>query len=264
MPTHADSLLRCVRRIASEAGRVPDDSVLLTRFLTGRDPAAFDTLVARHGPMVLRVCQRVLGNRHDAEDALQATFLVLARKAASVRPAGALAAWLHGVAYRVASGARAVARRRHREQPTPDLDPPDPRPDPLSELTAREALQILEDEVQRLPRAYRLPVVLCCLHGITQEEAARQLGWTAGSVKGRLERGRSRLHARLARRGLTLTSALASLEVSRVGASAGMPARLAEATVRAARSFAVGTEAAGAAVSARAMTLAEGAAASHA
>jgi WD40 repeat protein len=116
MPTHTDRLLRCVRRIASQAGREPDDSELLTRFLTGRDPAAFEALVARHGPMVLRVCQRVLGNRDDAEDAFQATFLILARKAASVRPPGALAAWLHGVAYRVASGARAVARKGRLER----------------------------------------------------------------------------------------------------------------------------------------------------
>src|SRR5258708_20499106 len=86
MPTQADRLLRCIRRIASQAGPEPGDSELLTRFLTGRDPAAFEALVTRHGPMVLRVCQHVLGNRHDAEDAFQATFLVLPRKAASVRP----------------------------------------------------------------------------------------------------------------------------------------------------------------------------------
>jgi RNA polymerase sigma factor (sigma-70 family) len=239
MPTHADRLLRCVHRIASQANREPDDSVLLTRFLTGRDPAAFEALVARHGPMVLRVCQRVLGNRHDADDAFQATFLILARKAAGVRPPGALAAWLHGVAYRVASGARAAARRRRREQPTPDLDPPDPRPDPLAELTAREALRILEDEVQRLPRAYRLPVVLCCLHGVSQEEAARCLGWTPGSVKGRLERGRKRLHQRLAGRGLGLAVALALVEFSR-GTAAGLAPALAASTAKAAVAFAAG------------------------
>jgi RNA polymerase sigma factor (sigma-70 family) len=236
MPTHADRLLRCVRRIASQAGPESDDSGLLTRFLTDRDSAAFEALVARHGPMVLRVCQRVLGNRHDAEDAFQATFLVLARKAASVCPPGALAAWLHGVACRVALGARAAARRWLGEGLAPDLAPPDPRPDPLTELTAREALRILEEEVQHLPESYRLPVVLCCLHGVSQEEAARQLGWTPGSVKGRLERGRQRLHRRLVTRGLGLGAALALVELSR-GTATGLTGTLAEATAKAALAF---------------------------
>src|SRR5260370_34571392 len=159
MPTHTDRLLRCICRIASQAGPEPGDSELLTGYLTGRDPAAFEALVARHGPMVLRVCQHVLGNRHDAEDAFQATFLGLARKAASVRPPGALAAWLHGVAYHVALGARTAALRRRHESLAPDLAP-DPRPDPLTAVTAREALRLLEAEVPRLPRAYRPPLVL--------------------------------------------------------------------------------------------------------
>jgi RNA polymerase sigma factor (sigma-70 family) len=167
MPSRSGRLLRCVHRIAAQVGPGPNDSGLLASFLTGRDPSAFEAMVARHGPMVLRVCQHILGNQHDAEDAFQATFLVLARKAGSVRPAGCLAAWLHGVACRIALGARATARRRHREPLAPDLAPPDPRPDPLAELTAREALRILEEEVQRLPEAYRLPVVLCCLHGLS-------------------------------------------------------------------------------------------------
>jgi RNA polymerase sigma factor (sigma-70 family) len=237
MPTHADHLLRCVRRIASHAGPEPDDAGLLSRFLSGRDPAAFEALVARHGPMILRVCRHVLGNRQDAEDAFQATFLVLARKAASVRPPDALAAWLHGVACRVALGARAATRRRSREGLTPDLAPPDPRPEPLEELTAREALGIIEEEVQRLPESYRLPVVLCCLHGLSQEEAARRLGWTPGSVKGRLERGRQRLHRRLVRRGLGLGAALALAELSR-GTAAALPGALAGATAKVALGFA--------------------------
>src|SRR5262252_2101297 len=126
MPARADRLLRCVRRMACHPGPAPEDSGLLTRFLTGRDPAAFEALVARHGPMVLRVCQHVLGNRHDAEDAFQATFLVLARKAASIRPPGYLASWLHGVAYRVALGARTAARRRLPEPLASAFAPPDP------------------------------------------------------------------------------------------------------------------------------------------
>jgi RNA polymerase sigma factor (sigma-70 family) len=241
MPARADRLLRCVRRMTCHAGPAPDDSGLLTRFLTTRDPAAFEALVARHGPMVLRVCQHMLGNRQDAEDAFQGTFQVLARKAANVRPPGALAGWLHGVAYHVALKARKAALRRRHEGLAPDFAPPDPRPDPLTELTAREALQILEEEVQRLPEAYRLPVVLCCLNGATQEEAARQLGCTPGSVKGRLERGWARLHARLARRGFTLSAALAAVELSRSPA----PAALIAATARQALAFAAGQEAPG-------------------
>src|SRR5947209_5793192 len=100
MAARADRLIRYVRRIASQVGPVSDDATLLTRFLACQDPAAFEALVVRHGPMVLRVCRRLLADGHDAEDAFQATFLVLAQKAACVRPAGAVAGWLHGVAYR--------------------------------------------------------------------------------------------------------------------------------------------------------------------
>jgi RNA polymerase sigma factor (sigma-70 family) len=236
MPTRTDPLLGCVRRIATQARPEPDDFDLLSRFQADGDSTAFEALVDRHGPMVLRVCRHVLGNRHDAEDAFQATFLVLARKAAGVRTSGCLAAWLHGVAYRVALGARTAARRRRRDSLT-GVTPADPRPDPLSELTAREALQILEEEVQRLPKAYRLPVVLCCLHGLSQEEAARQLAWSPGSVKGRLERGRKQLHERLARRGLGLAAALAAAELSR-GTAVALPGCLAASTARVAAAFA--------------------------
>jgi RNA polymerase sigma factor (sigma-70 family) len=188
--------------------------------------------------MVLRVCRRVLGNRHDAEDAFQATFLVLARKTATVRPPDALAAWLHGVACRVALAARTGAAR-HPLREAPDLAPADRRPDPLSELTAREALEILDEEVRRLPMTYRLPVILCCLEGLSQEEAARQLGCSPGAVKGRLERGRARLRERLTRRGLTLPVALAAAGIDQ-RASMGLAASLAEATVRSAVAFVAG------------------------
>jgi RNA polymerase sigma factor (sigma-70 family) len=255
MPIRADRLLHHVRQVAYQAPADSDDAALLAAFVAGRDPTAFAALVARHGPMVLRVCRRVLGNRHDAEDAFQATFLVLARKAASIRRGAALAAWLHGVACRVARGARTASiRRRRRESAASPLAPPEP--DPLAELTAREALQLLDEEVQRLPRSYRLPIILCCLEGLSQEEAARRLGWTSGSVKGRLERGRKRLHQELARRGLGLAAALAVVEVSR-GAAAGLPAELAGATVKAAVAFAAGESAAAGPVSAELTALAE-------
>jgi RNA polymerase sigma factor (sigma-70 family) len=240
--------------MAAQAGPLRDDFALLSRFLASGDAAAFESLVARHGPMVLGVCRRVLGNWHDAEDAFQATFLVLAQKAVSIRPSGCLAGWLHGVAYHVALGARTAARRRRRQQLAPDLVPADPRPDPLADLSAREALQILEEEVQRLPAAYRVPMVLCCLQGLTQEEAARQLGCTPGSVKARLERGRQRLQRRLAGRGLTLAAALPLVEVARAGG--GPDAALVAATASAAAAVAAGTAAKTGVVSAEIAALA--------
>jgi RNA polymerase sigma factor (sigma-70 family) len=219
-----------VRHLHQPVG--PPDAALLERFIGHRDEAAFAALVARHGPMVLRVCRRAIGDVHAADDAFQATFLVLARRATAVRRPEALAAWLHGVAHRVALKARAAfARRSIHETALPEPGPCDPRPDPLEDLSARELLGLLDAEVRQLPEAYRLPVILCCLEGHTQEEAARLLGWSAGSVKGRLERGRARLHARLARRGLTLSAGLLAAEFSRSGASASVPVLLARRTL---------------------------------
>jgi RNA polymerase sigma factor (sigma-70 family) len=222
------------------------DAALLGRFERLRDEHAFADLVARHGPMVLNVCRRVLGDAHDAEDAFQATFLVLARKAGSLGRPGALAGWLYGVASRVALKARSArTRRRDGTGLEGAPEPPDPRPDPLAELTARDLLHILEEEVQRLPGAYRLPIILCCLEGLSQEDAARQLGWTAGAVKGRLERGRKRLHERLARRGLALPAALTVVEVSRGTAMAGRWLSLLQETVKAATLLGAGQPAPG-------------------
>jgi len=234
MAPTAALFLRHLRRQADPG----PDALLLDRFVRRHDESAFAALVARHGPMVLRVCRRTLGDRHVAEDAFQATFLILARRAGTIRRQASLAAWLHGVARHAALKARDAGRRRH-ESPAADLAPPDPHPDPLSALTAREALRILDEEVQGLPEPYRLPVILCCLEGHTQEDAARQLGWTPGSVKGRLERGRKCLHQRLVRRGLTLAAAVALVEVAR-GTAAGLGGALAASTVRAALAFAAG------------------------
>jgi RNA polymerase sigma factor (sigma-70 family) len=259
MAARSDRLLRYVRRLALRAGRDADDGALLTRFVTQHDQAAFEALVYRHGPMVLRVCQRLLANGHDAEDAFQATFLVLARKAACIRPANAVAAWLHGVAYRIACGARAAGtRRRFREVPLSALGPSDRHPDPLSELSAREALRLLDEEVQQLPRAYRLPIILCCLEGLSQEDAARRLGWTPGSIKGRLERARKCLRQRLTRRGLELSAGLGLIEVSRGGA-AGLAEPLVASTTKAAVSFAASGSGEISAVPAKAIALATGA-----
>jgi RNA polymerase sigma factor (sigma-70 family) len=214
------------------------DAALLDRFLSTRDETAFTALVNRHGPLVFRVCRRVLGDVPDVEDAFQATFLVLARKAASIRAGEVLTAWLHGVAQRVALKARSARiRQLHGVQPLA-ATPADPRSDPLREVSARELLAMVDEEVRRLPEVYRLPVILCCLEGKSQEEAAHQLGWTSGSVKGRLERGRVRLHKQLVRRGLTLSAVLAAAEFSRDASSATPVARLAAPTVQGAMAFA--------------------------
>jgi RNA polymerase sigma factor (sigma-70 family) len=226
------------------------DAALLDHFVRERDENAFAALLARHGPMVQGVCRRVLHDTHHAEDAFQATFLVLARKAATVRPPDRLAAWLHGVARQVALRLlRGETRRCRREAHRTLSRPTAVAAQPLEELSARELLLIFDEELQRLPQAYRLPLTLCCLEGLTQEEAARRLGWSAGSVKGRLDRGRARLHTRLARRGLTLAGVLAAVELSR-GTAPAMPAAP---TVRAALAFVAGQGQPG-----RAALLAEG------
>src|SRR5262249_26019760 len=153
----------------------------------------------RHGPMVLGVCRRVLDHAHDAEDAFQATFLVLARKAASIVARDTVGNWLYGVAYRTAHKARvAAARRRLKERQMS-------RPEALDEDVWRELRPVLDQELNRLPEKYREPVILCDLEGQTRKEAARRLGWPEGTLSGRLSRARVLLAKRLARHGLTLS-----------------------------------------------------------
>jgi RNA polymerase sigma factor (sigma-70 family) len=209
------------------------DAVLLQRYIHQRDDAAFAALVARHGAMVLRVCRRILGDGHHAEDAFQAAFLILARKAASLRQPEALTGWLHGVARRVALKACGQGKGRLFSAVPLNESLPDPHTDPLAQLTARELLGLVDEEVQRLPAAQRSVVVLCCLEGCTRQEAARQLGWTLPSVKSHLQRGRQRLQERLRRRGIALSAALAVVAVSRGEAA---PALLLRSTVAAALS----------------------------
>jgi RNA polymerase sigma factor (sigma-70 family) len=200
MRSPSQTLLDHLRRLT----RPPvGDAALLSRWVRERHEDAFAALVARHGPMVFGVCRRILGDGPDAEDAFQAVFLILARKAASLRRPEALAGWLHGVAARLAWKARAARRRDARSRPLA-VEPADVRPDPLDLVTVRELLALFDREIGELPEVYRLPVVLCDLEGRTQEGAAEMLGWTLGSLRGRLLRGRARLKTRLARRGLTL------------------------------------------------------------
>jgi RNA polymerase sigma factor (sigma-70 family) len=240
MTTRSARFMQQLRRlVVPPRSEGASDAELLDRFVNCRDEAALAALVSRHGPMVLRVCQRVLGNFHDAEDVFQATVLVLARRAGAIRRRNSVAAWLHGVAHRLSRKALASKlRRQQHEVACLVLHPPDPHGDPLAQLTARELVTVVDVELQRLPDVYRLPVILCCLDGRTQDEAARLLGWSPGSVKGRLERGRARLHARLVRRGLTLSAALAAVEAARSTASSAVIAQLLAPTIRGAVAFA--------------------------
>jgi RNA polymerase sigma-70 factor (ECF subfamily) len=236
-------------------GGLPDGP-LLERYVCRRDEAVFEAIVRRHGPMVWGVCRRVLGDHHDAEDAFQATFLVLARKASSVVPREMLPNWLYGVACQTAMRARAgIFKRRGRERQVPEM--PEPAADPR-ESWGGEALALLDEELGRLPEHYRAPIVLCDLEGRTHRQAAEQLGWPVGTVAGRLSRARALLAGRLARRGVALPAATLAVLLSQQAASAGMPVSLIASTARAASVFAAGQGAAGAVVSARAADLTEG------
>jgi RNA polymerase sigma factor (sigma-70 family) len=261
MAAGPNTLLRYIRGLVHRPNADEfSDAALLSRFIKNRDESAFAALVDRHGALVLHVCRRVLGNFHDTEDAFQATFLVLAHKAASVRRPESLAAWLHGVAHRAAIKARSTRQRLQTISCQSDnviLSSADRHPDPPADLSVRESLEIIDEELERLPEVYRLPVILCGLESRSLEEAARQLGWTVGSVKGRLERGRARLHARLVRRGATLSAVLTAAEASREAASAAaVVARLLAGTARAAVAFAARQPALAGEVSSEAVTLA--------
>jgi RNA polymerase sigma factor (sigma-70 family) len=243
------TLLHHVRRVVSPsvADRLPDQQ-LLHQFVVHRDEAAFSVLVERHGGMVLSVCRAVLGDQHEADDLFQATFLVLARKAATIRKQQSVGSWLHGVAARLARKARtSAARRRKREKQVAAQ----PKPTPMDELTWRELRGVLHEELARLPEKYRAALLLHYWEGKTQEEVARQLGCARDTVKDRLGHARGLLRSRLTRRGLALSAAwFAALLADHELAAA--PAVLVRATLQGAMPFA-----AGGVVSARSALLAE-------
>jgi RNA polymerase sigma factor (sigma-70 family) len=239
----------CGTRAAS--GGALSDAQLLDRFVDRRDAAAFAALVARHGPMVLGVCRRVLRNAHDAEDAFQATFLVLVRRAASVVPRERVGNWLYGVAFRTALEARAAAARR-RAKEAQARPPSGDAADAWHDL-----FPLLDEELSRMPEKYRAPLVLCDLEGRPRREAAGMLGWPEGTVATRLAAARRLLARRLTRRGLTLSAGVLALLSAHRDAAARVPAALLETTARAASAWASG-QAVGAA-STRAAALAEGA-----
>ncbi len=225
----ATALLRQVRGlVAAQAADAAPDADLLERFRAGGDVTAFEALVRRHGPMVLRVCRRVLGDAHDAEDAFQATFLVLAQRAPAVRKGASVASWLHGVAYRVAGKARTRAARAR-----PACAAPAAQGDAADEVSWREVRSVLDAELGRLPEECRAPLVLCYLEGLTQDEAARRLGWNARTLRRRLGQGRRLLRVRLERRGLALSAGLAAVLLTEATAPAALPPPLADAAARA-------------------------------
>ena len=229
------------------------DPELIQRLLAGPDEAAFEVLVRRHGPMVYRVCWRVLQQAEDCEDAFQATFLLLAQKLPTVKKRDSLASWLHGVAYRVALDAKRQAGRRRCHEVRLPVSPDGP-PD---EIAWREVRAVLDAELARLPEKLRLPLILCHLEGQSQEEAARQLGWSKRTLQRRLEEGRSALGNRLTRKGFVWSAALSGVLLSNCTTSAALSSRFIGSTVEAAASTVAGRATAGV-VSANVTALVEG------
>src|SRR5262245_17461133 len=247
-------ILRHLRRSAlPREGPELTDGQLLEAYISRRDETALAALVHRHGPMVWGVCRRVLPHYHDAEDAFQATFLVLVRKAGSIASPELLANWLHGVARQTAWKAQATAaRRRARERQVMAMPEPEAVPkDPGNDLPA-----LLDQELSRLPDRYRIVLLLCDLEGQTRREAARRLGVPQGTVAGRLARARGMLAKRLTRRGLVGASSVVTALLAQQAASACVPPGVVSATIKAAVGFAAGSSVG--LVSAPVMTLTEG------
>jgi RNA polymerase sigma factor (sigma-70 family) len=225
---------------------------LLARYVSRRDEVAFEALVDRHGPMVFQVCRSVLIDPHDAQDAFQATFLVLARRAGSIRKHGSVASWLFGVAGRVAARLRvAAARRRKHESGAAAMAARTggglcvPWPDSEQERHELDRAAALHEELARLPQKYQEPVVLCYLEGRTYQEVADKLRRPIGTVKVRLSRARGMLRGRLARRGLGLPAGLAAVELGAESAAAAVPPYLVRRTLEAVSTVGIGRLAGG-------------------
>jgi RNA polymerase sigma factor (sigma-70 family) len=244
MAAALDKAIRQLRRVAlTQHGERLSDGELLRRFVHDRDEAAFEVLLRRHGSLVLGVCRRVLHDPHDAEDAFQATFLVLVRRAGAIRKPSSLASWLHGVAHRTACHARrAAARRRAKEAEA--MPPRELLPDGSAELA-----EVLDRELAGLPQAYREALVLCDLEGKTRSQAAQVLGCAEGTVASRVARGRALLAERLARRGFAVSGGAVAVLLSEA-ASACVPSSVVAATIKAATLVAAGQAAASAQVAA--------------
>lgn len=202
------SVLTILRQTVSDpTAESRTDSQLLEQFLSQCDETAFDTLLSRHAGMVFGVCRRILSCPHDVEDAFQATFLVLAKKASSISQRELLSNWLYGVALRTAHKLRRESARWQSVQ-TEQCEQVLEFDDPVMKFAHQEIKAVLDEEIGKLPTRYRLPILLCYFQGQTYSEAAQQLDWPAGTVAGRLARARELLRTRLIRRGLTLSASL--------------------------------------------------------
>lgn len=248
-----NKVLQQIRRVLHlGAGAELTDGQLLDCFIQQRDESAFAALVRRHGPMVWGVCRRALHNSHDAEDAFQAAFLVLVRKAASIRPREMVASWLYGVANNTAAKARAmIQKRRGREKQVAEL----PEPEAARQETVDDLPAVLDQELSGLPERYRIAILLCDLEGKTRKEAAHQLGVPEGTLSARLTRARRMLAGRLTRRGLKVSGGIMATALGQA-ASAEVPAAVVWNTVKAANGLAAGQAAS--VVSARVAALTEG------
>jgi HlyD family secretion protein len=204
----SQTVLRQIRAVfdAGPLGDVPD-GLLLERFVCRADESAFESLVERHGPMVLRVCRGSLKDEHDAEDAFQAVFLILARKARSLWVRDSIGPWLHAVALRTAASVRAKVSRRQ----TIETRWAESTLRSVAEPLHDDSAPILYAELARLADRYRMPLLLCDLEGLSHEAAAERLGWPLGTVKSRQARGRARLRSRLLRQGLVPSASLFAL-----------------------------------------------------
>lgn len=232
----------------------PTDGQLLESYIACRDEPSFAAIVRRHGPMVWGVCRRLISQHHDAEDAFQATFLVLVRKATAITPRAMVGNWLHGVAHQTARKASALAARRSvRERQVHDM----PELETTSFDSWSDVQPILDEELARLPDRFRAVVLFCDLEGKTRKEAARQLSVPEGTVAGWLSRARAILAKRLARRGVVLSTGALTAMLVEYGVPANLPAALASSTIHAATLFAAGPVAAGA-IPAPVVALSEG------
>src|SRR6266849_5021225 len=252
-----DIVLRHIyRMIGKPQATGQTDRHLLERFARGHDESAFAKLVERHASLVYGVCWRVLRHRQDCEDAFQASFLLLARKAGSISWRDSVGSWLYQVAYRIAAETKTkTARRRTHERQAQEMR----NPEIIDQDTRQELAQVIDEELHRLPEKYRAPLLLCYLEGLTSDQAARHLGWSLRTLERRLAQGRKVLRGRLTRRGLTLSATLLAAQLVMTSAQASVPIGLVSATTEAVVGFASLAPAAGAGVSANVLALAEGA-----
>jgi RNA polymerase sigma factor (sigma-70 family) len=255
MPTSPMSeVIQYLRSTLLPEGPDLTDGQLLECFVCRREPAALEALVQRHGPMVWGVCRRLLGNHHDAEDAFQATFLVLVRRAASIRSPTKIGNWLYGVANQTALKARATrAKRKERERPVTEM----PEPAVMDQDLWNDLQPLLDQELSLLPEKYRTMIVLCELEGKTGREVARQLGLPQGTVASRLARARTMLAKRLARHGLAVSGGTLAGVLSQKAAVASVPALVMSSTIKAVTLVAAGQAAAGV-ISVKVVVLMEG------